>query len=77
MKMGILVAVAGSLLTLLSAPGAYASRSHPTGEEADQKFHEIINETNSIRGLVDHVSPHQDKASDANIIYVSSAMCFS
>ncbi|KAG0515791.1 hypothetical protein BDA96_10G308100 [Sorghum bicolor] len=68
--MGILVVVAGALFALLLAPAAYASRSYPTGEEADQKLHAIINnETNSIRGLIDHVSPHHDKASDANIIY--------
>jgi len=72
--MGILVVVAGALFALLLAPAAYASRSYPTGEEADQKLHAIINnETNSIRGLIDHVSPHHDKASDANIIYVSSS----
>ncbi|RLN11884.1 hypothetical protein C2845_PM09G22170 [Panicum miliaceum] len=65
--MGILP-VAATLFVLVVAHGAYGSRSHPTANEVTQKFHAPINETNSIRGLIDHVSPHQD-SSGANIVY--------
>ncbi|CAN6200714.1 unnamed protein product [Urochloa humidicola] len=60
--------VAVTLSVLLVSDGAYASRSHPSGEEIKQMFHAPINETNSIRGLIDHVSPYQD-SSNANIVY--------
>nr|TKW23037.1 hypothetical protein SEVIR_4G267100v2 [Setaria viridis] len=65
--MGILL-VAVALFVLLLAHGADGSRSHPTGEEVKQKSHAPINGTSSIPGLIDHVSPHQDSSSDANIV---------
>ncbi|CAN6162966.1 unnamed protein product [Urochloa humidicola] len=61
--------VAVTLSVLLVSDDAYGSRNHSSGEEVKQKFHApIINATNSIRGLIDHFSPHQD-SSDANIVY--------
>ncbi|CAN6220325.1 unnamed protein product [Urochloa humidicola] len=61
--------VAVTLSVLLVSDGAYGSRNHSSGEEVKQKFQTpIINATNSIRGLIDHFSPHQD-SSDANIVY--------
>ncbi|KAL6603516.1 hypothetical protein ACP70R_043877 [Stipagrostis hirtigluma subsp. patula] len=50
--MGGILLVPVALFVLLVIHGADASRSYPTNEHADAKFHTPVNETNSIRRLI-------------------------